>query len=206
MPRRSKTAKKIHAKKPTGLNTVEEVIEEKDVDDVPMSSKALTNIEQNYKRILEMQDKILSAPAMNGGFTTLLYKVENIEDSQTKLVQKVDQIHGVLYEPDNGLYARLKNVENECVSVKDLGDIEREVHEIKLWKSSEEKQSQKEEEKDGAKDKLLLEHEATLKELQGSIQRYNAAMKWVAVSLGGGLLSMIGKLIYDYVSGHIKIV
>lgn len=202
MPRRSKTAKKSTAKKPAGLNLIEDVAE----DDIPMSSKALTTIEQNYKRILEMQDKILSAPAMNGGFTTLLYKVDSIEDSQTKLVEKVDQIHEVLYEPDNGLYARLKNVENECVSTKDIGEIEKEVHEIKLWKSSEEKHSQKEEEKDGAKDKLLLEHETMLKELQGSIRRYNAAMKWIAVSLGGGLLSMIGKLIYEYVSGHIKIV
>lgn len=202
MPRRSKTAKKIQIKNPSSLENVE-----KDIDkDFPMSTKALTNIEQNYKRILEMQDKILAAPAMNGGFTTLLYKVESIEDSQTKLVEKVDQIHDVLYEPDNGLYARLKSVENECIGVKELGEIEKEVQEIKMWKTSEEKQSQKEEERDDVNGKLLSEHDSTLKELQRSIERYNAAMKWVAVSLGGGLLSMIGKLIYDYVSGHIKIV
>jgi len=202
MPRRTKTAKKNQAKKPSSLDMVEKDIDE----DVPFSTKALTNIEQNYKRILEMQDKILSAPAMNGGFTTLLYKVDSIEDSQTKLVEKVDQIHDVLYEPDNGLYARLKNVENECVSTKDLGDIEKEVHEIKLWRNSEEKHSQKEEERDDSNNKLLLEHESMLKELQSSIRRYNAAIKWVAVSLGGGLLGMVGKLIYEYVSGHIKIV
>jgi len=201
MPRSAKTEKKIQIKKPASLDSSEENFEE-----IPLSKKALITIEQNYKRILEMQDKILSAPAMNGGFTTLLYKVESIEDSQTKLVEKVDQIHDVLYEPDNGLYARLKNVEKECINTENFIEIEKEVQEIKLWKSSEEKHSEKEEEKDGNNDKLLLEHEASLKELRKSIDRYNAAMKWIAVSLGGGLLSMIGKIIYEYLTGHIKIV
>jgi len=203
MPRRSKTAKKILTKKTSELQDVD--IDQQD-EASPISKKDLTGIEQSYKRIIEMQDRILAAPAMNGGFTTLLYKVENIEDTQGKLVEKVDQIHDVLYEPDNGLYARLKNVENECIGSKDFDLIEKDVQEIKIWKSSEERQSQKEEEKDNEKSKLLLEHEALLKELQSSITRYNAAMRWVALTLGGGLLSMLGKMIYEYVSGHVKII
>jgi len=172
----------------------------------PLSAKAIEKIENNYRSILEMQDKILSAPAMNGGFTTLMYKVENIEKSQGQLVEKVDQIHGVLYEPDTGLYARLKKVENDCAPSEVLDDLEKDVQEIKIWKNSEEKQSEKEEIKDSEKDKLLSEHQAALKDIQKSISRYNAAAKWITVSLGGGLLSMLGKLIYEYVTGHIKIV
>jgi hypothetical protein len=143
---------------------------------------------------------------MNGEFTTLLYKVENIEQFQEQLVQKVDQIHGALYEPDNGLYARVKNVENDCVSNETIDELEKEVQEIKIWKNSEEKQSEKEENAVVEKNKIMLEHEAALKDIQDSIAKYNAAIKWIAISLGGGLLSMIGKLIYEYVTGHIKIV
>jgi hypothetical protein len=170
------------------------------------SKKAIETIENSYKQIMEMQDRILSAPAMNGGFTTLMYKVENIEKSQSQLVQKVDQIHGVLYEPDTGLYARLKKVENDCAPNEMIDEIEKDIQEIKLWKNSEEKQSEKEEVKDVEKEKILSDHETTIKDLQRSINKYNAATKWIAVSLGGGIISMIIKLIYEYVSGHVKIV
>lgn len=170
------------------------------------SQNAIENIENSYRQIIEMQDKILSAPAMNGGFTTLMYKVENIEKSQSQLVQKVDQIHGVLYEPDTGLYARLKKVENDCAPSETIDVLEKDIQEIKIWKNSEEKQSEKEEVKDVEKDKILSEHEITLKEIQRHVNRYNAATKWIAVSLGGGLISMLIKLIYEYVTGHVKIV
>lgn len=206
MPRKQIIEKKVSPRKNAGRPRSSKVSSNDDYDHMPLSKKAIEKIENNYRQILEMQDKILSAPAMNGGFTTLLYKVENIEQSQEQLVQKVDQIHGVLYEPDNGLYARVKNVENDCVSNETIDELEKEVQEIKIWKNSEEKQSEKEEIAVVEKNKIMLEHEAALKDIQDSIAKYNAAIKWIIVSLGGGLLSMIGKLIYEYVTGHIKIV
>jgi hypothetical protein len=205
MSRKQLNEKKVSPRKSPGRPKASNVVDyatefEKD------HKNATEIVENNYKQILEMQDKILSAPAMNGGFTTLLYKVENIEQSQEKLVEKVDQIHGVLYEPDTGLYARIKSVEKDCVSSSTVDSLEKDLQEIKIWKTTEEKQSEKEEAKDDEKSKILLEHEASLKEIQRSLAKYNAAIKWITVSLGGGLLSMLGKLIYEYVTGHIKII
>jgi len=174
--------------------------------DVKDEEKSLSLIEKNYKQIIEMQDRILSAPAMNGGFTTLLYKVEKIEQIQAQLVEKVDQIHNVLYEPDNGLYARIKNVEKDCVSSEKIDFLEKDVQEIKIWKTSEEKNSEKNDEHEIKQEKIIQQHEEIIKDLQSSISKYNAAVKWITVSLGGGLLSIVGKIIYDYISGHIKIV
>jgi len=205
MSRKQIDEKKVSSKKNAGRSRTSKTLDG-DLDPGPLSKKAIEKIESNYKQILEMQDKILSAPAMNGGFTTLLYKVENIEQSQEQLVEKVNQIHDVLYEPDNGLYARLKSVENDCVSNDTIDELEKEVQEIKIWKNTEEKQSEKEEVAVVEKNKTILEHEAALRDIQASIAKYNAAAKWIVVSLGGGLLSMIGKLIYEYVTGHIKIV
>ncbi len=209
MPRNKKTVQNIplenKAKKIYKKNGIEKEV--KPVEDFePMSKKAINLIESNYQKILDMQDKILSAPAMNGGFTTLMYKIESIEESQTKLVQKVDQIHDVLYEPDNGLYARVKKVENDCASEETIESLEKDVQEIKIWKSSEEKTAVKDEEKDGKNDKLLLEHETTIRDLQASISKYNAATKWVIVSLGGAIVSLLGKLVYDFLSGHVKFI
>lgn len=183
---------------------VEPNVSAKDIDMI--SRQALSAIENNYKQILEMQDKILSAPAMNGGFTTLLYKVENIEHSQGQLVEKVDQIHDVLYEPDTGLYARIKNVENASISPETLNHIEKDVQEIKIWKTSKEKMSEKDDVHEIQQTKLIQQHDELLNDLNDSIKKYNAAIKWIVVSMGGGIVSMIIKLVYDYLSGHVKIV
>lgn len=209
MPRKKKTAQDIQleskAKKVYKKSRSDK--EDKLIENFePISKKAIDLIENNYRQILEMQDKILSAPSMNGGFTTLMYKIENIEESQTKLVQKVDQIHDVLYEPDKGLYARVKKIENDCASEEAIESLEKDVQEIKIWKSSEEKTAVKDEEKDGKNDKLLLEHESTIRDLQASILKYNAATKWVIVSLGGAIASLLGKLVYDFLLGHVKFI
>jgi len=206
MPRKQNDEKNISVAKKAGRprKNLKTIASEKEFQE--NSKNVIENIESGYRHIIEMQDKILSAPAMNGGFTTLMCKVENIEKSQSQLVQKVDQIHGVLYEPDTGLYARLKKVENDCAPSESIDELEKDVQEIKIWKNSEEKQSEKEDVKEVEKEKILSEHEITLKEIQRSVNKYNAAMKWIAVSLGGGIISMLIKLIYEYVTGHVKIV
>lgn len=183
---------------------IDSTVSAKDIDMI--SRQALNAIENNYKQILEMQDRILSAPAMNGGFTTLLYKVENIEHSQSQLVEKVDQIHDVLYEPDTGLYARIKNVENATIPPEALNHLEKDVQEIKIWKTSKEKMSEKDDEHETQQSKLIQQHDVLLNDLSDSIKKYNAAIKWISVSMGGGIISMIIKLVYDYLSGHVKIV
>jgi len=206
MPRKPSTEKNISSVKLARRTKVSEddsSVSPRDLN--PLSQRALQTIENNYRQILEMQDRILSAPAMNGGFTTLLYKVENIENSQSQLVEKVDQIHGVLYEPDTGLYARIKNVEKDCLPEGALDDIEKDIQEIKIWKNSEEKLSAKEEAHVSENDKILNNHEMIIKDLQETIEKYNTAGKWLLVSVGGGLLSMLGKLIYDLIAGHIQI-
>ena len=206
MPRKPSTEKNISSVKLARRTKVSEddsSVSPRDLN--PLSQRALQTIENNYRQILEMQDRILSAPAMNGGFTTLLYKVENIENSQSQLVEKVDQIHGVLYEPDTGLYARIKNVEKDCLPEGALDDIEKDIQEIKIWKNSEEKLSAKEEAHVSENDKILNNHEMIIKDLQETINKYNTFGKWLLVSVGGGLLSMIGKLVYEFISGHIQI-
>jgi hypothetical protein len=55
--------------------------------------------------------KINAAPALNGGFDRMLVMVEHIQDRQEETAEKVDKIHDGLYEPDDGLYARVKAVE-----------------------------------------------------------------------------------------------
>lgn len=55
--------------------------------------------------------KINGAPALNGGFDRMMVMVEHIKEQQEDTSIKVDKIHHGLYEPNEGLYARVKMVE-----------------------------------------------------------------------------------------------
>lgn len=66
-------------------------------------------------RILEGVETKLESPSLNGGFAELVKKVDKIETSTEQLRQdsaatgkKVDAIHVAIYDPDTGLYGRVK--------------------------------------------------------------------------------------------------
>jgi hypothetical protein len=170
------------------------------------AKKALDAIENNRKQILEMQNRILAAPAMNGGFSTLMYKIEKIEQSQGQIVEKVDEIRDVLYDPDSGLYARIKNVENETIDAERFTELEEEVKTIKNWKSTEEKLAEKEEQHELDVEKILKDHAEVIKELQSWYQKQAAVTKWLALTVGTSLLGLCGKLLHSFVMNHIQII
>lgn len=177
-------------------------------EDPPVSEakRTLEALEHNRKQMLEMQNKILSAPAMNGGFSTLMYKIEKIEQSQDQLVEKVDEIRDVMYDPDSGLYARIKNIENSVVEEKRIESLEEEVRSIKSWKNLEEKSSEKDETHTADIEKKIEEHAEVIKDLKKWYERQAAATKWLAITVGTGLLGGFGKIIYEFLISHIKFV
>lgn len=62
--------------------------------------------------------KISSSTALNGGFDKMLMMVEHIQEKQSDTSEKVDKIHDALYNPSEGLYARIKMVENASLQSK----------------------------------------------------------------------------------------
>lgn len=67
-------------------------------------------------RMLERLEEKLEKPVLNGGFDTLVTKVDRIEaateqlrEGQSGLTKKVDAIHTAVYDPDTGLYQKVKN-------------------------------------------------------------------------------------------------
>jgi uncharacterized protein YaaN involved in tellurite resistance len=57
--------------------------------------------------------KINTSPVLNGGFDKMMVIVEHIQEKQQETSEKVDKIHDGLYNPDDGLYARVKLVETD---------------------------------------------------------------------------------------------
>lgn len=61
---------------------------------------------------LTLQEK-LNNPVFNGGFDKLLMKVDAIETAQNKANEFVHSINKTIYEPDSGLFSRIKQAESD---------------------------------------------------------------------------------------------
>ena len=73
--------------------------------------------EEILKKLLykvdKMECKLAAAASLNGGFDKLLSQVEHIKESQTEVLQGLRGIKKSLYEPDSGLFSRVKELESE---------------------------------------------------------------------------------------------
>ena len=70
-----------------------------------------------YKLLLEklerVENKVVNSAAMNGGFDKLMSEVEHIKTAQVEVLDAVKGVKKSLYEPDSGLYSRVKELETE---------------------------------------------------------------------------------------------
>lgn len=169
-------------------------------------TKVILALEVNQRLLSKIQDKIEKSPALNGGFETLMFKVNNIENAQTQLVETVASINEAVFKPDDGLFARVKEVERISDNVENVNKIEKDVLEIKLWKNNEEKVLAKGVVETEENEKLAASHSIQLIELQKWKQRINSVTKWTMVTIATGITTLFGKLIYDFIVGHIKFV
>jgi hypothetical protein len=64
-------------------------------------------------KVEKMETKISNAKSMNGGFDKLMMEVEHIKDTQTDILEGVRGVKQNLYEPDSGLFSRVKELESE---------------------------------------------------------------------------------------------
>ena len=64
-------------------------------------------------KVEKMEAKISNAQSMNGGFDKLLIEVQHIKEAQGDILEGVRGVKRNLYEPDSGLFSRVKELEME---------------------------------------------------------------------------------------------
>jgi hypothetical protein len=76
----------------------------------------VTTTLKSQDRMLERLEEKLERPVLNGGFDSLVAKVEKIEavseqlrEAQSSSGIKIDAIHKAVYDPDEGLYQKVKS-------------------------------------------------------------------------------------------------
>ncbi len=144
-------------------------------------------LEVELRRVLkDLRAKVMKSPALNGGFDTLMLKIEGIEKGQDHLVDRVDSIHEAVYNPDTGLFSRLKSVEQ--------------------WRGVEEKTVDKEQQVNVEQNEIVRVHADQLKELGKFKERATAIAKWIVITLATGGAGLLGKLAYDFATHHIQFI
>ena len=64
-------------------------------------------------KVEKIESKISNAKSMNGGFDKLLLEVQHIKEAQVDILEGVRGVKRNLYEPDSGLFSRVKELEME---------------------------------------------------------------------------------------------
>lgn len=140
--------------------------------------------------LLNTLENKLNHTVFNGGFDTLLNNVEMIERQQKQLLEKFEELNAVIYEPDNGLFSRIKRAEN--LYGDEIKDLKRNVVEMKDWRRD------LEDEGSGS----LARIEKNIKILDDLSVWKNTVTKAVVAALGTVGLMFV-KTIWDFISNHV---
>lgn len=135
--------------------------------------------------IEEIHKKIANSSALNGGFETLLFKIDKIEQSQGQLVNKVDKIHDAIYDPNEGMYSKI--MEHKLESSEKFGELAKGMTEINAWKVHKES----EEETFEQSIQRLQSLENSVGSLVKSKESTWSVMKWFVAAIGGGLMTLL---------------
>jgi len=96
------------------------------------------------EKVEKMEAKISNAQSMNGGFDKLLMEVGHIKDTQVSVLEAVRGVKQNLYEPDSGLFSRVKELEMESARrqeyITETKPIVGQHQELLLWKKQVEKE------------------------------------------------------------------
>lgn len=160
-------------------------------DDNDDGGKLLTPQAQTQHKIsqerkqLELEIRLVEAlksPAFNGGFDKLVSKVDMVVESQSTIANKVAEVYEAIYNPDVGLFARIKDVDVER---------EKDITELQHWRSSVNTDLLLDQEQDLKLAAKVEVHEKAIAELSQHRQRVVASLKWLLVALGGGGISLL---------------
>ena len=94
-------------------------------------------------KVEKMETKISNAKSMNGGFDKLMIEVEHIKDTQSDILDGVRGVKQNLYEPDSGLFSRVKELESDAkirnAYVQETKPALEFAKELQLWKKKADK-------------------------------------------------------------------
>jgi len=167
-------------------------------------SKSLSPDEQDKKldqvvqTLSAISDRVNSSPVLNGGFDNLVKKIDNLGDAQEEQTKKLDVIHNAIYEPDEGLFARIKA--SDAANNTKVAAVEKDIAVLTTWQEDHDFHAMG---KEDVVQKLVqttkvLEQQAT--ELSKWKSTTMSILKWVGGTIATSGAGLIVKVLYDMFS------
>lgn len=171
---------------------------------VKASSPTTTQTDAGVLRLLsDIQQKINSSSALNGGFDTLMYKVDKIEESQGKMLTTVDEIKEAIYDPDSGLFSRISEVKQ--TATEETTELDKKLISLDAWKTHTEKDVAEDKSSQDELGRKVAQQQTLIDDVQRWRSNVTSIGKWASVALGGGVVTLLFKLAYDFVTNHWKL-
>jgi len=154
----------------------------------PNRNAFTSNSPENQKQTLsEIQKKLADSAALNGGFDTLLFKIDKIEQSQGNLVSKVDKIHEAIYDPQDGIFSKLS--EYRLNNTNEVNDVKQKITELQVWKIHAEKEDLKDDKAVELASKKITILENNVESLTKSKDTAWSFFRWIIVAVGGATVT-----------------
>ncbi len=157
---------------------------------------ALKAVIDSLERTLgHIQDKLKSAHVLNGGFDRLMEKVESIEGTQEKILGELNTVKATIYDPDTGIYSRIKAVDDR--SDERTHALDKAISDLKTEQGKTAEATKKH---DVEVDKV--------KELEKKVEeftKWKANVTKIIWAIVVPIATTFGKIIYDFLASHVQI-
>lgn len=164
--------------KASKIRTIDEDLIEQEEKRSPSDTSQITGLLNTISKKLSERDKVSDT------LDLLVYKVEKIEESQDKIINQLNDISNTLYEPDKGVFARLKENSQDLKFIEESGEEEKKNFE-ELKKEVIELST------------LQRSTDLTLKDLVRWKNQFSSVFKWVFASILTPSLAMLLKYLYE---------
>lgn len=174
-----------------------------DNNDEGTEMKNSNDLDRLMFAINEINRKLAENGTVDDKFEELMFKFGRIEDSQEKILEQISELHEAVYDPDDGLFARIKNVEK--IGSEEVMTLDKELYELKSWRENEKKNLNEIKISVDRNAETLKQLETKVEELKSWKSSVSGTLRWIFVTMTTTTLGILSKLLYDFLSGHIKI-
>ena len=164
-------------------------------------AQVIASLERTLSHI---QDKLHNAHVLNGGFDRLMERIQSIEDTQVKILDEVEIVKKTIYDPDNGIYSRIKD--NNTEITENLHELDKTIIEIKLKRDSETKITA---EADAVIKQSLELVKRDIKDFETLKPKVEEFSKWksnvnkVVLAIAVPVITTFAKVLYDFFALHV---
>lgn len=156
---------------------------------------------ETAKLLHDIQQRVENSQVLNGGFETMLYKIDKIEESQGTIVNNVNEINEAIYQPDHGIFSRIASLKSDVDGHNQILQTRLETIDSWLTQSEHDKIDEKRE-KDSLCEKIQSQ-QRTIESLERWKANVTSAAKWILTTVGASAVTITMKLLYDYVISRV---